>query len=122
MRAWRAGEATTAQLRAAVRFTLEELAELAPGNSVEVRVPPWGVTQVIEGPRHTRGTPPNTVEMDPLTWLGLALGEKQWAQERADGRVVCSGTRADLAEYLPLPAVLHTLAGNTDSDEITSIP
>lgn len=41
----------------AVRYSLEELTARAPGNSVEVRVPPFGVTQCVEGPRHTRGTP-----------------------------------------------------------------
>ncbi|MBU6144566.1 MAG: hypothetical protein KGQ56_03760, partial [Acidobacteria bacterium] len=57
------------KLTTAVRYLLEELAEVAPGNSVEVRVPPLGATQCIEGPRHTRGTPPNVVEMAPETWF-----------------------------------------------------
>ena len=51
-------------LRDAVRFLLEELAAQAPGRSVEVRVPPYGAVQCVEGPRHTRGTPPNVVELD----------------------------------------------------------
>jgi len=51
-------EPTDALFVTAVRYLLEELAEVAPGNSVEVRVPPLGATQCIEGPRHTRGTPP----------------------------------------------------------------
>jgi len=33
----------------AVRFTLEELADTAPGNSVEVRVPPAGAVQAVAG-------------------------------------------------------------------------
>ncbi|MFW7408330.1 MAG: sterol carrier family protein, partial [Rothia mucilaginosa] len=57
-----------------VRFTLEELATLAPGNSVEVRVPPLGVTQCVAGPRHTRGTPPSVVETSPAVWAALVLG------------------------------------------------
>ena len=61
-----------------VRFTLEELATLAPGNSVEVRVPPLGVTQCVAGPRHTRGTPPSVVETRPLVWAALVLGACSW--------------------------------------------
>jgi hypothetical protein len=86
----------------AVRFLLEELAEVAPGNSVEVRVPPLGATQCIEGPRHTRGTPPNVVEMSPETWFAVATGSLTWDDAVASGRVSASGTRADLAEVLPL--------------------
>ncbi len=60
--------------RTAVRFTLEELADLAPGHAVEVRVPPDGAVQAVAGPRHTRGTPPNVVETDPATWLASRRG------------------------------------------------
>ena len=86
----------------AVRFALEELATRLPGNSVEVRVPPLGVTQCIEGPRHTRGTPPNVVETDARTWLELATGRLSWADAVADRRVAASGTRTDLSGVLPL--------------------
>ncbi|MEV6812699.1 sterol carrier family protein [Micromonospora sp. NPDC051296] len=89
-------------LRAAVRALLTILAERAPGRSVEVRVPPYGVVQCVPGPRHTRGTPPNTVEMDPATWLALATGRLDWAQAVTEGRVRASGIRADLSGYLPL--------------------
>lgn len=85
---------------ASVRFLLEELATLAPGNSVEVRVPPFGVTQCIAGPRHTRGTPPNVVETDALTWCAITLGYASW-QESASA-ISASGLRADLSDYLPL--------------------
>ena len=86
----------------ACRYLLEELAERAPGNSVEVRVPPYGATQCIEGPRHTRGTPPNTVEMNPETWFLLATGKLSWQAALAEAKVQASGTRADLSEVLPL--------------------
>ncbi|MBM7052003.1 MULTISPECIES: sterol carrier family protein [unclassified Rothia (in: high G+C Gram-positive bacteria)] len=84
----------------AVRFLLEELATLAPGNSVEVRVPPYGVTQCIAGPRHTRGTPPNVVETDAFTWCCLALGFESW--QDASASVLASGLRSDISEYLPV--------------------
>ncbi|CEA09106.1 hypothetical protein BN1051_02470 [Arthrobacter saudimassiliensis] len=86
----------------AVRYTLEELAERVPGNSVEVRVPPFGVTQCVPGPRHTRGTPPNVVETDAATWLELVTGRSTWAEATAAGKVSASGLRADLTEWLPL--------------------
>ena len=89
-------------LATACRYLLEELAERAPGTSVEVRVPPYGATQCIEGPRHTRGTPPNTVEMSPEVWFELATGEMSWPQALAEAKVLASGTRADLAQVLPI--------------------
>ncbi len=86
----------------AVRFLLEELAAVHEGHTVEVRVPPYGAVQAIPGPRHTRGTPPNVVEMDAATWLVLATGGLGWADARAADRVTASGSRADLSEVLPL--------------------
>ncbi|KAA9106417.1 sterol carrier family protein [Microbacterium rhizomatis] len=89
-------------LATAVRYLLQLLAEKAPGHSVEVRVPPFGAVQVIEGPRHTRGTPPNVTETDALTWIALATGQEQWADAAAAGRILASGTRADISGLLPL--------------------
>lgn len=86
----------------AVRYLLQLLADKAPGNTVEVRVPPFGATQVIDGPRHTRGTPPNVVEMDAATWLALATGGETWSAALAAGRVHASGLRADLSNVLPV--------------------
>ena len=86
----------------AVRYLLQVLAETAEGNSVEVRVPPFGAVQAIEGPRHTRGTPPNVVEMDAATWLALATGSRAWGDAVASGVVSASGARADLTAYLPI--------------------
>jgi hypothetical protein len=86
----------------AVRYLLQLLDEKAPGNSVEVRVPPFGAVQVVQGPRHTRGTPPNVVELDPETWIAIATGSESWAAALADGRIHASGTRADLTLLLPL--------------------
>jgi hypothetical protein len=93
---------TDALFVTAVRYLLEELAEVAPGNSVEVRVPPLGATQCIEGPRHTRGTPPNVVELSPLVWFDLALGYRSWEQATEEHLVSSSGVRASLDEVLPL--------------------
>lgn len=98
-----AGEAPArTELATAVRYLLQLLAEKAPGNSVEVRVPPFGAVQVLEGPRHTRGTPPNVVETDAATWIALATGTLAWDDAVASGRILASGTRADLTALLPL--------------------
>lgn len=78
------------------------LAEKAPGHSVEVRVPPFGAVQAVEGGRHTRGTPRAVVETDPETWLAVATGELGWAEAVDSGRVRASGERTDLSAYLPL--------------------
>lgn len=86
----------------AVRYLLQVLADREPGATVEVRVPPFGAVQVIEGPRHTRGTPPNVVELDPVTWIAVATGERAWDAEAAAGRISASGTRADISMLLPL--------------------
>ena len=86
----------------AVRYSLEEVTARAPGNSVEVRVPPFGVTQCVEGPRHTRGTPPNVIECDAATWLAMVTGRLSWADAVGAGRVAASGLRADLSALLPL--------------------
>jgi len=67
-----------------------------------VRVPPFGAAQVVQGPRHTRGTPPNVVEMDAATWIALATGAETWDEAVAAGRVLASGIRADLSDLLPL--------------------
>ncbi|UYO96757.1 sterol carrier family protein [Microbacterium sp. M28] len=89
-------------LATAVRYLLQLLDEKAPGNSVEVRVPPFGAVQVVQGPRHTRGTPPNVVEMDAATWIAVATGAEPWTDAAASGRVSASGIRADLSDLLPL--------------------
>ena len=90
----------------AVKETLALLSEKAPGRAIEVRIPPYAAIQCGAGPTHTRGTPPNTIEMDAQTWLALANGELLWEQALSDGKIAASGVRADLSEYLPLGAQL----------------
>jgi hypothetical protein len=105
VRAWLAGQADQpprAVLGAAVKTTARWLAQQVPGRSVELRVPPHVAVQCVEGPRHTRGTPPNVVETDAATWLRLATGQLSWATAVAEGTVVASGNRADLSGVLPL--------------------
>ncbi|MBL1083403.1 maleylpyruvate isomerase family mycothiol-dependent enzyme [Streptomyces actinomycinicus] len=89
-------------LAAATRLLADALALKAPGASTEVRVPPYAVVQCVEGPRHTRGTPPNVVETDPLTWIRLATGRTAWKDALAGAKVSASGERADIGELLPV--------------------
>ncbi|WP_299056477.1 sterol carrier family protein [uncultured Nocardioides sp.] len=97
-----AGEPARASLKLLVKHYLEELAEVAPGYSVEVRVPPYGAVQAVAGGRHTRGTPRAVVETDAATWIALARGRLTWADATATHRIAASGERTDLAPYLPL--------------------
>ncbi|MFG3253711.1 sterol carrier family protein [Streptomyces sp. NPDC048172] len=89
-------------LAATVRLLADALAAKAPGGSVEVRIPPFAVVQAVEGPRHTRGTPPNVVEADPLTWLRLATGRTAWDEVLGTAHLSASGERADLSGLLPV--------------------
>lgn len=90
-------------LAAAVRLTARTLAALAPGASVEVRIPPFVAVQCVSGPRHTRGTPPNVVETDPRTWLLLTTGLMGLSEAAESGKLALSGSRAsEIDHWLPL--------------------
>ena len=103
LRQWASNDEVPRRVTAtAVRFTLEELAACAPGHSVEVRVPPFGVTQAVAGTVHRRGTPPSVVETDAETWLALAVGRLEWRDAAARGALRASGERCDLSDYLPI--------------------
>jgi hypothetical protein len=105
LRPWLAGEAEQpprAVVGAAVKTTARWLAQQVPGRSVELRIPPHVAVQCLEGPRHTRGTPPNVIETDAATWLRLATGQLSWQDAVTEGRLTASGNRADLDAYLPL--------------------
>lgn len=102
LRRYRAGEAERADLKLLTKHLLKLLVAKAPGHAVEVRVPPYGAVQCIEGPRHTRGTPGAVVEMPADLWIDLALGRLEWQEARGSGRVRASGERTDLSGLLPL--------------------
>lgn len=90
------------EVRARVKASLARLQEVAPGRSVEVRVPPYAAVQAVPGLTHRRGTPAAVVETDADTWLALADGTLAWSDAVASGRVRASGERSDLSVYLPL--------------------
>ena len=86
----------------AVKHCLQLLHEKAPGNSVEVRIPPYAAVQVIPGISHKRGTPPAVIEMTARIWIDLAIGKIDWATTKNSGAISASGERADLSAFLPL--------------------
>jgi hypothetical protein len=86
----------------AVKFCLQLLHEKAPGNSVEVRIPPYAAVQVIPGISHKRGTPPAVIEMTARIWIDLAIGNIDWITTKNSGAISASGERADLSTLLPL--------------------
>lgn len=89
-------------VNSASRLLANVLATAARGRSVELRIPPVVAVQAVEGPRHTRGTPPNVVETDATTWLELATGRRDWYDAVEAGAISASGDRADLSSYLPV--------------------
>ncbi|MFI7060596.1 sterol carrier family protein [Kribbella sp. NPDC050124] len=97
-----AGTAERADLKLLTKQLLKLLVAKAPGHAVEVRVPPYGAVQCIEGPRHTRGTPGAVVELPPELWIDLALGRTTWPEARSSGKLRASGERTDLGPLLPL--------------------
>jgi hypothetical protein len=102
MSRFREGAATATDLRLLTKHLLALLVAKAPGGAVEVRVPPYAVAQCVEGTRHTRGTPPAVVEMDPATWIALAVGDLAWRDAEEAARLTASGERSDLSPLLPL--------------------
>ena len=89
-------------LALAVRYLLQQFADAHPGHAVEVRVPPLGAVQAVEGPRHTRGTPANVVELAPTEWVLLATGRVAWTDLVRAAKLSASGVRSDISELLPL--------------------
>jgi hypothetical protein len=85
-----------------VKTTLALLADKYPGKAIEVRIPPYAAVQCGDGPKHTRGTPANVIEMSADTWLQLVTGARTWADALNEGLISASGSRADLSHLLPL--------------------
>ena len=101
-----AGEAALAdlpnQLPTAVRYLLQQIEQKHPGGTIELRVPPYGAVQCIGGLDHRRGTPPNVVEMDAQTLIGLCNGSLDLSNEVLSGKVFLSGSRAgEISELFP---------------------
>ena len=81
-----------------VKEILAQISEIAPGHAVELRIPPYSAIQCVEGPKHTRGTPPNVVEMNAESLIALSKGEITWSDAISDGRIHASGERSDISD------------------------
>lgn len=81
-----------------VKDLLAQISAIAPGHAVELRIPPYSAIQCIEGPKHTRGTPPNVVEMSADTFFALSDGSLTWSDATYNGSVIASGERSDLSD------------------------
>ena len=85
------------EIMSQVKTILAKISKLAPGHAVELRIPPYSAIQCIEGPKHTRGTPPNVVEMSAEVLFEISAGKITWQNAIADGRISASGERSDLS-------------------------
>ncbi len=85
------------EIMSQVKTILAKISKIAPGHAVELRIPPYSAIQCVEGPKHTRGTPPNVVEMSAEVLLDIAGGKINWADAISDGRISASGERSDLS-------------------------
>ena len=91
------------EIMSQVKKILAKVSKLAPGHAVELRIPPYSAIQCVEGPKHTRGTPPNVVEMSADVLFDISAGKITWDDATSDGRISASGERSDLTNlYLQL--------------------
>jgi hypothetical protein len=85
------------EIMSQVKEILAKISKLAPGHAVELRIPPYSAIQCVEGPKHTRGTPPNVVEMNAEVLFDISAGKITWPDAIGDGRISASGERSDLS-------------------------
>ena len=86
------------EIKRQVKQILKVIEELAPGRSVELRIPPYAATQCVSGSAHRRGTPPNVVEMSGQTLISLSKTPDLWDQLCSEGAISASGTNSNLAD------------------------
>ena len=85
------------EIMSQVKTILAKISKIAPGHAVELRIPPYSAIQCVEGPKHTRGTPPNVVEMSADVLFEISTGKINWISAISDGRISASGERSDLS-------------------------
>ena len=81
-----------------VKEILKIVQQVSPGNSVELRIPPYAAIQCAAGSVHRRGTPPNVVEMSGDTLMELVANPTYWDEFCHKGRISASGTNANLKD------------------------
>ena len=95
------------EIRVQVKKILELIKSVAPGKSVELRVPPYGAIQCVAGGNHRRGTPPNSVEMSGQTLVKLINEPSLWITLCESGEVRASGLLSDLSNVFAQAAVKY---------------
>ena len=95
------------EIRAQVERILNLVKSVAPGKSVELRVPPYGAIQCVAGSNHRRGTPPNTVEMSGQTLVRLINEPSLWSSLCDSGEVRASGLLSDISNVFAQAAVKY---------------
>ena len=96
------------ELKSRVKKILKMVHEIAPGNSVELRIPPYAAIQCIPGSVHRRGTPPNVVEMSGHTLIKLVENPTHWDEFCYKGLISASGTNANLRDLFTQVSKLDT--------------
>ena len=86
------------QVKNRVKEILKIVQQVSPGNSVELRIPPYAAIQCVLGSVHRRGTPPNVVEMSGNTLIELVNNPTSWYEFCSKGLVSASGTKANLKD------------------------
>lgn len=88
------------ELKRQVREILSVIQQIAPGKSVELRIPPVAAIQCVPGVTHRRGTPRNVVEMNAETLTQLIKNPSLWTELCKQGRISASGTNSDISKFL----------------------
>jgi hypothetical protein len=84
------------EVKNCVKEILKIVQQVAPGNSVELRIPPYAAIQCVSGSVHRRGTPPNVVEMSAQTLIKIIENPNLWEQLCSIGMISASGTNSNL--------------------------
>ena len=100
-------------LKAQVKQILKVVQEVAPGRSVELRIPPFAAIQCVSGSTHRRGTPPNVVEMSAETLLKLLENPVKWQQYSDSGAISASGTNSKLSNlFAEVSKLMNSVVGS----------
>ena len=83
--------------KAQIKQILKVIQEVAPGRSVELRIPPYAAIQCVDGVNHRRGTPSNIVEMSAATLMNLTQNPEKWQEFCEIGLISASGANSDLS-------------------------
>ena len=104
------------EIKSQVKQILKIIEEIAPGRSVELRIPPYAAIQCVAGSAHRRGTPSNVVEMNAQTLLKLSKNPQNWDQLCSEGAISASGTNSNLSEIFSGVSKLISNSGEELSD------